>query len=356
MATEIVIGFLTDRELLVRYKGKTSSRKSLPGGGPQGTRLGLFLFLILINAAGCGLLQEHMGNHITKGMNKRTLIPKIHLKYVDDMTEAVAINLKHFIIPNPDTNPPRPLAYHDRTGHMAPVGYRCPLQDELDKLLQYCNKNEMVVNEKKTKVALFNTSWKYDYMPLLSVQENKNLMVVEEFKLLGIIFQTDLNWYANSQHMCEKGYSRLWMLRRLRLLGATSDELLDVYNKQVRCIMEMAVAVWQPGLSQAEDKQIERVQKAAFSIILGDQYFNYKNALKYLECESLNSRRKRLCLNFAKKSEKHPKYQNWFVKNTQEVKPATRTEKTIYKPVSTRTDRYFYSPLPYLTRLLNQTE
>ena len=148
----------------------------------------------------------------------------------------------------------------------------------------------------------------------------------------------------------------MWMLRRLRLLGATSDELLDVYNKQVRCIMEMAVAVWQPGLSQAEDKQIERVQKAAFSIILGDQYFNYKNALKYLECESLNSRRKRLCLNFAKKSEKHPKYQNWFVKNTQEVKPATRTEKTIYKPVSTRTDRYFYSPLPYLTRLLNQTK
>ena len=45
----IVIGFLTDRELLVRFKGKTSSRKSLPGGGPQGTRLGLFFFLILIN-------------------------------------------------------------------------------------------------------------------------------------------------------------------------------------------------------------------------------------------------------------------------------------------------------------------
>ena len=352
----IVIGFLTDRELLVRFKGKTSSRKSLPGGGPQGTRLGLFLFLILINAAGCGRLQEHLGKYATRGLNKRTPILKTHMKYVDDMTEAVAINLKKFIVPNPDPNPPRPLAYHDRTGHMAPVGYRCPLQDELDKLLQYCNKNEMVVNEKKTKVALFNTSWKYDYMPLLSVQKNKNLMVVEEFKLLGIIFQTDLNWYANSQHMCEKGYSRLWMLRRLRLLGATSDEMLDVYNKQVRCIMEMAVAVWQPGLSQAEDKQIERVQKAAFSIILGDQYFNYKNALKYLECESLNSRRKRLCLNFAKKSEKHPKYQNWFVKNTQEVKPATRTEKTIYKPVSTRTDRYFYSPLPYLTRLLNQTK
>ena len=48
----IVIGFLTEREMVLRYKGGCSGKKPLPGGGPQGTRLGLFLFLILINAAG----------------------------------------------------------------------------------------------------------------------------------------------------------------------------------------------------------------------------------------------------------------------------------------------------------------
>ena len=48
----IVMGFLTDREMVIRYKGGCSSKKALPGGGPQGTRLGLYLFLILINAAG----------------------------------------------------------------------------------------------------------------------------------------------------------------------------------------------------------------------------------------------------------------------------------------------------------------
>ena len=36
----IVIAFLTNRQMLVRYKGKRSSIKSLPGGGPQGTLLG----------------------------------------------------------------------------------------------------------------------------------------------------------------------------------------------------------------------------------------------------------------------------------------------------------------------------
>ena len=49
---QIVIGFLEDRELEVKYKDEKSGRKKLPGGGPQGTILGMFLFLILINAAG----------------------------------------------------------------------------------------------------------------------------------------------------------------------------------------------------------------------------------------------------------------------------------------------------------------
>ena len=45
----IVIGFLTDRKMYVRYGAKQSTIKSLPGGGPQGTLLGLLLFIVLIN-------------------------------------------------------------------------------------------------------------------------------------------------------------------------------------------------------------------------------------------------------------------------------------------------------------------
>ena len=45
----LVMGFLTERVMVVRYKGETSETKQLPGGGPQGTLLGLLLYLILIN-------------------------------------------------------------------------------------------------------------------------------------------------------------------------------------------------------------------------------------------------------------------------------------------------------------------
>ena len=48
----IVISFLTNRKMVVRYKGAMSGLKELPGGGPQGTLLGLLLFLVLINDVG----------------------------------------------------------------------------------------------------------------------------------------------------------------------------------------------------------------------------------------------------------------------------------------------------------------
>ena len=62
----IVVGFLSDRKMILRFKGKCSGRKQLPGGGPQGTRLGLFLFLILINAAGYLNLEINIGGKIIK--------------------------------------------------------------------------------------------------------------------------------------------------------------------------------------------------------------------------------------------------------------------------------------------------
>ena len=48
----IVMGFLLHRVMVVRYRGATSNSMQMPGGSPQGTLLGLILFLIMINDCG----------------------------------------------------------------------------------------------------------------------------------------------------------------------------------------------------------------------------------------------------------------------------------------------------------------
>ena len=77
-------------QLIVRHKGKQSSVKSLPGGGPQGTLLGLLLFLVLINDAGFTGQLNNAGELITSRRNMKQA-NEIHLKYVDDMTLAEII-------------------------------------------------------------------------------------------------------------------------------------------------------------------------------------------------------------------------------------------------------------------------
>ena len=69
------------------------------------------------------------------------------------------------------------------------------------------------------------------------------------------------------------------------------SEMIDVYNKQIRSVLEMAVPVWQAGLTMQESIQIERVQRTAFHIILGEAYQDYENTLDQLKCDKLSIRR-----------------------------------------------------------------
>ena len=81
---KVVMELLKERELVLRYKWHCSSSKAPPGGNPQGTRLGLFLFWILINPAGYTNLEKNAGVQITQNMNKRKALKGIHLKFIDD--------------------------------------------------------------------------------------------------------------------------------------------------------------------------------------------------------------------------------------------------------------------------------
>ena len=148
------------------------------------------------------------------------------------------------------------------------------------------------------------------------------------------------------------------MIRRLKGLGASTMKMLDVYQKQERSVLELAVPVWQPALTQQERKQIERVQRCAMYIILGDDYNGYDHALDVLECDNLDDRRVKLCENFAKKAFKSPKCQNWFTANDDPLPTLnTRTGETkmrnALKPIMTRTYTYQKSALQFLTELLN---
>ena len=188
-------------------------------------------------------------------------------------------------------------------------------------------------------------------MPLLQLEKSE-LEVVEELKLLGIILRSDLKWSSNTEYIVKKANSRLWQIRRLKNLGADADNLLDVFIKQVRSVLELAVPAWQSSITQADKIDIERVQRSALHIVLGNEYVSYKLALQKFNLDTLEQRRVKLCLTFAKKAEEHPKHHNWFKLNDNTVN--TRQYKMKYCDVKARLTRFKNSPLSYLTRILNE--
>ena len=126
---------------------------------------------------------------------------------------------------------------------------------------------------------------------------------------------------------------------------------MDVFTKQIRCILELAAPAWQGSITKSEKQDIERIQKSACHIILGHSYTSYHSALKTLNLESLESRRTRITLKFALKCEKHPKFKSWFIPSTKIVN--TRANQNKYRDVLANHTRFANSPLSYITRLLN---
>ena len=181
---KIVAAFLSNRKMVVKYKGKISGIKSLPGGGPQGTLLGLLLFIVLINDVGFDEQKNNAGEIITTKRNMK-VANELHLKYVDDLTLAEAINLPKSLVSIPEDRRAQPDAYHARTGHVLPKE-NSRVYSQLIKTASYAEANSMKINFKKTKVMLFNPCTSIDFMPELDIN-NKELEVVEEMRLLGVI-------------------------------------------------------------------------------------------------------------------------------------------------------------------------
>ena len=312
----IVMSFLSNRTMIVRYNGSESSKKALPGGGPQGTVLALLLFIVLINEIGC------------PNCYKRTdCLREIHLKFVDDLTIAQAVDLK---VPDVDNS---------------------LLKKQLHDTEVYATDNSMKINFSKTQLMVFNPCWSVDFVPQLSIN-SQDLSLVTEKRLLGLIVRNDLKWSSNTENIVRNASKRLWILRRLKYLGANKEVLLQVYTKQIRSVLEYSVPAWQGGITASEKTDLERVQKCAIRIILGYQYSSYTGALLSLGLENLESRRIKLCLNFALKAEKHPKFSSWFIPSLKSRDTRTRPNK--YSQIRSKHKRFDTGPISYLTDLLNQ--
>ena len=249
----IVISYLSDRSMFLTYNNCQSTKKMLPGGGPQGAYLGGLIFIIKYNGA---FLRPPVPRPI-RGPVLKSKAEKV--KFVDDGTVAVSIDLKQCLVPDP-VDRVRPVNYHERTGHVLPPENNL-LQYYIEDTENFVQQNKMIINKKKTKVISFTKSRKWDFPPELKFKDGTLLETETETKLLGLVLSDNLRWQKNTSHICEKARQKIWMLRRLVKLGLDELSVFDAYTKEVRSLLELVISVWHSGMTKAQAKDIERIHK-----------------------------------------------------------------------------------------------
>ena len=358
-ALRLIISYLSQCKMCVRYNGAVSVEQDIPGGGPQGGLLTVILFDLQVNKAGAPcpippLLAPNLAGPLPDPSTTGPL-PPCHLKkrilkkkYVDDLSMLESIRLKTSLI-----NTDRiigPLNYHEQHGlHLPPED--SILQHQLADLLIFTQENKMKINFKKTKIIPFNTTKNYDFLPQLSFPNSDPLEVIYETRLLGVIISSNLSWQTHVDDIRRRATSKLWIIVRFKALGGTTEQLLNVFQSRIRSTLEFACPVFHSGLTKEQSRKIETVQKKALALILGRRYTNYESALAHLKQERLDARRANLSLKFALKCTQTARHQDMFPPNPN-FRPNMRHQKPFLEPYC-HTSRYYHSSIPSLARLLN---
>ena len=336
----ILVSYLSKRSMILKYKGKQSMKHLMPGGSPQGTLLGVLLYLVYVNDIGMDLPPVRPSEPGVIDLPSCAFPPpaaisetEARLKFVDDLTVGECVRLdkklqqdKNVLVLPPDQS---------------------VLQRRLNDIHQSISTHDMKINLSKSKTMIFNFSRNFQFEHTLCL-EGTYLNPVTETKLLGLTITNNCKWDANTKAIVEKGNKRLWFLRRLKLLGGKTSTLLDIYKLFCRPVLEYGSPVWSGAISKKNKQQIERVQKNAFRIIFGYTNKSYESLLEDRNEISLDKRRDQLALKFAKGCLKSEKFNSWFPTGIQ-----TRNGTHFYEPES-KTKRLKNSAIPYMTRLLNK--
>ena len=327
----ILISYFQNRQMSVKWNGKFSTPYPLLGGGAQGGELGQLEYLVQSNN------------------NTDFLDDKWKYKFIDDLSILEVINLVLCGLASYDfkTHVASDVAVH---GNFLPI-QNVQSQNYLDKISQWTREKKMSLNKQKSKFMLINFTRSKQFSTRIKLDDTP-LQEISECKLLGVIIQNDLSFRKNTQSIIRKAYARMIILEKLYEFNLPIEEMVNIYTLFIRSVVEQSCIVWHSSLSEDDHIALERVQKIALRIILDSQYTDYRSALTQTNLDSLRSRRKYLCLKFAKTCVKKGKLKDLFPLINKNVNTRPHEKFHVTKAKTERLANK--SAVPYLQRLLNE--
>ena len=163
--------YLTNRKQCTVANNIVSSYRDITYGVPQGSVLGPLLFLIYINDL----------SNIIKN-SKISMYADDTVIYISHSNLNIAITL---------------------------------IQSDLNALYEWCNRNKLTINCKKTKFCLFGMRSNIKRSKMLDIQLSLNANILERvcsYKYLGLILDEHLNYNKHVKEMTKLISHKLYLL------------------------------------------------------------------------------------------------------------------------------------------------
>ena len=189
----LLVSYLTDRKMTVKYRSAVSSERSLPGGGAQGTLLGPIEY-------SC---QSNNSADVVDSDNR--------YKFVDDLTtievlslitKVVSYNFHHHVASD--------IGVHNQ--HIPKE--MTETQEVVKSINDWTSKQKMKLNSSKTKYMVINYTNNYQFNTRITLNDSV-LDCIDQIRLLGVEMTNDLSWKANTATIVRKGFARMTLLRKL---------------------------------------------------------------------------------------------------------------------------------------------
>ena len=238
--------YLENRTQRVCIEGIYSEWEKVTSGVPQGSVLGPILFLI----------------------------------YINDLPESINSFIKIFA---DDTK-----IYNTVNN----ITNQTILQKDIDNATEWANMWQLPFNAEKCKIMhIGRSNQNYNYTMVNASGVNKDLMVVNVEKDLGVIFNSNLSFKEHVNSSIGKGNQMLGIIKR-NFTALDTNAFIQLYKSLVRSQLEYANVIWRPYL-RADINNIEKVQRRATKYIGQLAHLPYEERLKAINLPTLEYRRAR---------------------------------------------------------------
>jgi hypothetical protein len=239
---KVIESYLSNRQMRIRVGNQLSSPKPLPGGTPQGSLLGVSLFILYVNE-----ISELESDNVKC------------LQYVDDtyLIETVVQDKEHFI----------KHIGAGREKRMVPLNGTQSLIDQIDKIAK---SKMMKLNTEKTNV-MFILPERVGWDPEFEVRVDGDVINGAKtcLRILGLLVSSDMRTSLNTDARIKAAASRTWIIKLLKEREVESHDLIEIYKTLIRPVLEYGMRCLGSMMTRLEIERMERIQRMTLKMIYG---------------------------------------------------------------------------------------